>query len=103
GLDVIDADDKRLMSLGRLFVNLQTSSIWQRAINLREIIVSELHLSFRRYDETDNNIVRVLEQWNATASQEPEPPQEESSGELPRLQIADFRLEDASLAVTDDV
>src|SRR5690606_18353430 len=40
GLDVIDADDKRLMSLGRLFVNLQTSSIWQRAINLREIIVS---------------------------------------------------------------
>ena len=103
GVDVIDADDRRLMSLGRLFVNLQANSLWQRMINLREVAVGELHLSYRRYDETDSNITRALERWNATASQDPEPAVEESTGELPRMLIADFRVEDASFAVTDDV
>jgi len=103
GVDVIDADDKRLMSLGRLFLNLQANSLWQRVINLREVALEELHLSYRRYDETDSNITRALERWNATAPKEPEPAMEESSGELPRLLITDFRVVDASFAVTDDV
>lgn len=103
GVDVIDADEKRLMSLGRLFVNLQANSLWQRMINLREVALEELHLSYRRYDETDSNVTRVLERWNATAAPDPEPTVDEGSGELPRMQIADLRLEDASFAVTDDV
>src|SRR5690606_38865470 len=103
GVDVIDADEKRLMSLGRLFVNLQANSLWQRMINLREVALEELHLSYRRYDETDSNVTRVLERWNATAAPEPEPVVEEVSSELPRLVIADFRVEDASFASTDDV
>lgn len=103
GLDTIDADGRRLMSLERAFANLQLNSITQRALSLQELHLQGLHVSLRRYDETDSNIARVAAKWSASAAPEPEPVVAEEPAAMPRLLIADLRIEDTSLALADDV
>ncbi|MES3008012.1 MAG: DUF748 domain-containing protein [Pseudomonadota bacterium] len=103
GLDLIDADDRRVLSLQRAFVNLQTNSLSQRAWSIKELHVSGLHGSLRRYSATDSNIARLASRWSATAIPAPEPLPPAEPGALPRLLIADLRIEDTSLALTDDV
>jgi hypothetical protein len=104
GLDFIDSDGWRAMSLDRLYINLQLDSLSSRSFSFREFYVSGLHLSVRRYDATDSNLSRLMDAWAAST----EPAQESiesaaSAGGLPRLQIADLQINDASLALTDYV
>lgn len=103
GLDTIDEDGRRLMSLERVFANLQLNSITRRAFSLRELHLQGLHVSLRRYDETDNNIARVATKWSASAPSVPESIDSEAPAPLPRLLIADLRIEDTSLALADNV
>ena len=103
GLDLIDADGRRVISLDRAFANLQVNSLTQRAWSIRELHVLGLHGSLRRYSTTDTNIGRLAERWSASAEPVTEPLPPTEPGELPRLLIADLRVEDTSLAFTDDV
>lgn len=103
GLDLIDADGRRVISLERAFANLQVNSVTQSAWSIRELHLFGLHGSLRRYSAADTNIGRLVERWSATAEPVTEPLPPSAPGELPRLLIADLRVEDTSLALTDDV
>lgn len=103
GLDLIDADGRRVISLERAFANLQLNSLTQRAWSIRELHLLGLHGSLRRYSAADTNIGRLAERWSASAEPVTEPLPPSEPGELPRLLIADLRVENTSLALTDDV
>lgn len=104
GLDLIDADSHRLMSFDRLYANFQLSSIFSRAASFRTVHLDGLHVDLARYSETDSNISRLAARWESLAA-----PAEETSevanreSEIFPLLIADFRLQEASLAVSDMV
>ncbi len=97
GLDLLDADGRRVISLERAFANLQVNSLTRKAWSISELYLVGLHGSLRRYSASDSNIARLASRWSATAEPATEP------GAMPRLLIADLRVEDASLALTDDV
>ncbi len=103
GLDLIDADGRRVISLERAFANLQVNSLTRKAWSIRELHLFGLHGSLRRYSASDSNIARLASRWSATAEPVPEPLLPSQPGVMPRLLIADIRVEDASLALTDDV
>ncbi|MDP2142098.1 MAG: DUF748 domain-containing protein [Gammaproteobacteria bacterium] len=103
GLDTIDEDGKRLMSLEYGFVNLQLNSLTQRAVMLDTVLLQGLHFSVRRYSASDNNIARTAANWSASAGPAPDPAPPMQPTVIPRLLIADLRVEDTSLAFSDDV
>jgi hypothetical protein len=103
GLDLLDADGRRVISLERAFANLQLNSLTRKAWSIRELYLVGLHGSLRRYSASDSNIDRLASRWSATAEPVTEPLPPSEPGATPRLLIADLRVEDASLALTDDV
>lgn len=103
GLDLLDADGRRVISLERAFANLQVNSLTRKAWSIRELYLVGLHGSLRRYSASDSNIARLASRWSATAEPVTEPLPPSEPGAMPRLLIADLRVEDASLALTDDV
>ena len=103
GLDLLDADGRRVISLERAFANLQVNSLTRKAWSIRELYLVGLHGSLRRYSASDSNIDRLASRWSATAEPVTEPLPPSEPGAMPRLLIADLRVEDASLALTDGV
>ncbi|MDO9318953.1 MAG: DUF748 domain-containing protein [Gammaproteobacteria bacterium] len=103
GLDLIDADGRRVISLERAFANLQVNSLTRKAWSIKELHLFGLHGSLRRYSATDSNIARLASRWSATAEPVTEPLPPSEPGAMPRLLIADLRVENASAALTDDV
>ncbi len=103
GLDLLDADGRRVISLERAFANLQLNSLTRKAWSIRELYLVGLHGSLRRYSASDSNIDRLASRWSATAEPVTEPLPPSEPGAMPRLLIADLRVEDASLALTDGV
>ncbi len=105
GLDLIDADGWRVVSLGHGFINLQTDSLSRRALSLQEVHLDALHLSVRRYSPTDTNLQRLAQHWTATGTLAEAPAEQALQGEagLFPLSIADLRLQGASVGLTDNV
>ena len=105
GLDLIDADGWRVLSLESAFVNLQTDSLTRNAFSFREVHVNGLHLSMRRYTEVDNNLSRLAQRWSESAAPAaPSLPAEGASeSALPRVLIADLQVQGSSLGLTDNV
>ncbi len=105
GLDLIDADGWRVVSLGHGFVNLQADSLSRSALSLQEVHLDALHLSVRRYSPTDTNLQRLAQRWAATGAPVEAPAEQTLQGEagLFPLTIADLRLQGASVGLTDNV
>ena len=105
GLDLIDADGWRVLSLESAFINLQTDSLTRNAFSFREVHVSGLHLSIRRYTEVDNNLSRLAQRWSESAAPAvpPLPADETQESTLPRVLIADLQVQGSSLGLTDNV
>lgn len=105
GLDMIDADGWRVISLERAFVNLQTDSLARRAFSFREVHLDGLHLSVRRYSEPDTNLGRLAQRWADSAAPVagPDSVADDAEAALPRVMIADLQVRGTSLGLTDNV
>jgi len=105
GLDLIDADGWRVLSLERAFVNFQTDSLSRSAFSFREVHLDGLHVSVRRYSEPDNNLARLAQRWSASAPPQTSPVAvvETAEAGLPRVLIADLQVRGTSLGLTDNV
>ncbi len=105
GLDLIDADGWRVVSLGQGFINLQADSLRRKALSLREVHLDALHLSLRRYSSADTNLQRLAQRWAGTAAPVEAPAVQATQAEagLFPLTIADLRLQQASIGLTDNV
>ena len=104
GLDMIDADGWRVLSLERAFVNLQSDSLTRSAFSFREVHLDALHVSVRRYTAEDTSVGRLAQRWTQSAGPTPDSAAAAASESgLPRLLIADLRVQGASLGLTDNV
>lgn len=102
-LTASEADGRKLLAFDRLFVNFQLSSLFRWAWSFNEIHLIKPYVRFERLTESDTNFGALAARWAATAeasaaAAEPEP---EEAGGIPRLVIADLRIIDGQLAVSD--
>jgi len=72
-LNIDDPDGQSLTGFNELFVNLQTSSLFNFAVTLKEVRLTKPRGHFLRYSFTDSNVLRAL---NAA----PPPPAADESG-----------------------
>ena len=66
-LQIDAADSSPLMSLGRLYLNLDPSRLLLLKVSIAEITVDTLQLHYTRYSAADDTITRLARQWAATA------------------------------------
>ncbi|MEE4218002.1 MAG: DUF748 domain-containing protein [Xanthomonadales bacterium] len=100
GFELKDRDDEALFSFDDLFVNFQLSSLFRWAWTFREFSLDGAPFFLERFTPEDNRLSRLLadiERLN------PEPAQQESSGELPRLLIGLISIRNGSLLFRDHV
>lgn len=101
-LTVQTADSTPLLSLGRLYVNLEPSRFLLLKLRLADIVVDTLQLHYTRYTPTDATLTRLAQQWAATA--EPEPAEEDPpSEELFPLEIGRLQVLNSSVHYRDEV
>lgn len=96
GLRVVDADNTELLSLRRLFVNFQLSSIVHWAATFREIQLQSLHLTEERFGRLDTRYTRLLADL---AGDDVEPAAEDSAP--PRVIVGHFLLQDGRVHLVD--
>ena len=94
---VEDPDAQELLGFERLLINLQTSSIINLAITLKELSVDNLHLDLLRYSFDDTNLQRAMDaapvSEAAAATAEPEEPL--------RLLIYEINMRGGTLNIED--
>ena len=98
GLAIQDPDGKPLAGFDELFVNLQTSSLFNWAITLAEARLDKPYGSFIRYSFTDTNVERALNA--APPAEAPEEIPADDSGLL-RILIYKLAINDGILDFED--
>ncbi|MES2625235.1 MAG: DUF748 domain-containing protein [Pseudomonadota bacterium] len=103
-LSVEAADSSPLLSLNRLYLNLQPLRLFLLKVRLEEITLDTLQLHYTRYSETDDTVSRLAQQWVATAEPDTEVEEEEPpSDELFPLEIGRFQYLNGSIDYRDEV
>lgn len=95
GLALPDADGGPLLSLDRLFLDLQADSLWRRALSFRAIAIDGLVVQAVVRPGGDLNLADLA--GPALPPGEPPPPAEP----LPAVQVADLSVAGARVLVTD--
>jgi len=94
-LRINDPDQQPLLGFDRLFLNLQTSSIINFAITLKELSVDNLYLNTLRYAFDDSNLQRSLD-----AAPAADPAAADVSSAL-RLLIYEINIRQGTLSIED--
>jgi hypothetical protein len=105
-LNVQAADSSPLLSLERLYLNLQPLRLLLLKMRLEEITIESLQLHYTRYSETDDTVTRLAQQWAATAEPEEEAVDEEvveDEDGLFSLEIGRFQYLNGSIDYRDEV
>jgi hypothetical protein len=105
-IDVVEvqaADSTPLLSLGRLYLNLDPLRLLLLKLRIAEITVDTLQLHYTRYSETDDTMSRLAQQWAATADPDAVEEEEEPSDELFPLEIERFQYLNGSVEYRDEV
>lgn len=113
-LDVQTADNTPVLSLQRLYLNVDPMRLFLLKIRVAEILVDTLQLHYNRYSAGDDTISRLAQQWQATApadeaGEAANPPDavatngEDKDDELIRLQIGRVQYINGSIHYRDEV
>jgi hypothetical protein len=97
GLEIRDTDDEPLLTFDRLFVDFETRSLIDWALNFKRIELNRLMMFEERFEGTDTRLVRFLADLSATE----EVSEEEANEPPPRAIIQQLRVRDASVRVID--
>ncbi|MEE4173428.1 MAG: DUF748 domain-containing protein [Xanthomonadales bacterium] len=97
GFELRDTDSEPLIAYDRLFVDFETRSLIDWALNFKRIELDQLYLFEERFEGTDTRLVRFLADLA---------PAEEASAEAeedlpPRAIVQELRVRDASVRVID--
>jgi hypothetical protein len=95
GLSLPDADGGPLLSLDRLFLDLQADSVWRRALSFREVAVDGLVVHAVVRPGGDLNLADLAEP--ALPPGEPPPPAEP----LPAVYVGDLNVQGARVVFAD--
>lgn len=102
-LDLLDENGERVLALDSATVNLQVIQLLRGAIVLREFTLDGLHIGVHRYADGAINLAQVAERFAASAPPADPAAPAEGEGEVPQIEIAEFRIDGASIWVKDEV
>jgi hypothetical protein len=89
GFELKETDGSRLAAVDELFLNLDSSSTWRRALVLAELTVRGPYANFVRERSGQVNLLKLLPpEPGPAAAAEPD------DDELPRLVVSKLRVED---------
>ena len=97
GLEIRDTDSEPLVAFDRLFVDFETRSLIDWALNFKRIELNQLNLFEERFEGTDTRLVRFLADLSATEEVSPE----EADEPPPRAIVQELRIRNASVRVID--
>ncbi len=97
GFALADGDGETLLEFDRLFVNLQTSSLFRWAWTFRLIHLAGLHAHEERFEGSDTRFIRLL----TDLAGDQELPEEEEEDAPPRAIIQKLEILDARLGIID--
>lgn len=97
GFEIQDTDSTSLLSLGRFFANVQTSSIVNLALTFRTLSIEQPRLFDERFAGSDTRIVRLLQ--DLTPAESPETDSGDSTP--PPVFLQSLSVQDAYLRFRD--
>jgi hypothetical protein len=98
GFELQDTDGSRLAGVEELFLDLDVSSAWRRALVLAELTIRNPYANVVRARSGAINLLELV-----PPEPQPAPPPAAGDDELPRLVVRKLRLEGGLLDVTDRV
>ena len=98
GLELDEPDGDAFLTVDRIFVNFQLSSLFRWAVTFREFYIESPNIRLARDDDGDLNVGFLAQQPAEPVDSEPET----ESGPL-RLLIQDFAISDSVVDWKDDV
>ena len=97
GLEIRDVDREPLIAFDRLFVDFETRSLIDWALNFKRIELNHLRMFEERFEGMDTRLVRFL----ADLAPPEEIPPEEADEPPPRAIVQELRIRDAAVQVID--
>ncbi|MGE0623650.1 MAG: DUF748 domain-containing protein [Pseudomonadales bacterium] len=104
GLDVRERNGSPILAFERLFVNFELVSLFRWAVSFDEAHLIRPSIHLERASDTENSVSRLAETWTRTAApSDPMPATEAEAtpGEPFRLTVADLRVVEGRVSVTD--
>jgi hypothetical protein len=102
GFGIDDPDGEKLIGFDELFVNLQTSSIFNWAITLAEVSITAPYANIHRYSLDDTNVSRALSAAPGVTEDTDEPETESDGGPL-RLLIHQISMKQGRVTLRDEM
>lgn len=102
-LDFLDQSGERVLALDSANVNLQAMQLARGAFSLRELTLNGLYVGVHRYADGSLNLVQIADRFAASAPPTPSDATVEDEAQTPNIEIAQFRIDGASIGIIDEV